>query len=235
MPVFGADPDSETSIWEEDTHFVRRYVSKPVSALTQYFGYHPKMKMSQVFNDEDKTVLNAYFSRKLKQGVTEASLRKIVDRFWLSWGGDTDRPAYSFTSNKVQQSLMALMDVIKDDPVLEWLLDGMPSNGPFEDANEMRKVVTRHAVEGLFRYPDVVADVVRVDNGNEATLLEDLEDLILIKLGDAEAHERGVNYGFLAQRSALPKELTGAGKVRPRQETVSAAIASIPMSKKVEW
>jgi len=232
MPVFGADPDSETSIWEENTHFVRKYVSKPVNGLTHYFGYHPQMKMSQRFDEEDKTVLNAYFSRRLKQGHTERSIKKMIDRFWQSWGSDTERPAFTFTSNKVQQALILEAEIVKDDPVLEWLLDGMPSNGPFDDSNEMRKIVTRHADEGLFRYPDVVADVLRPDTGNEAAILLDLEDVISHKLhGD----DRAVNYRFLQQRSALPKELVGPGKLRPRQETVSAAIASIPLQKKVEW
>lgn len=233
MPVFGADPDTETSIWEEDTHFVRRYVSKPVSSLTTYFGYHPKMTMSQVFKEEDKTALNAYFSRKLKQGVTEASMRKMIDRFWFTWGSDTERPAFTFLSTKMQETLSSVMEVVKNDKHLEWLLDGMPSNGPFESSNEMRRIVTRYSVEGLFRYPEVVADIIAIDGGGEGDALVDLEDLILNKLGaDPQVT---VDLVRLRRYADIPKELTGPGKLRPRQETVSAAIANIPLRKKVEW
>lgn len=232
MPVFGADPEAEVSAWSEYEGPTRRYVSKPVSGLTSYFGYHPQMKMSQRFDDEDKVILNAYFSKRLKQGHTDRSIRKMIDRFWQSWGSDTERPAFTFTSTKVQQVLVLEAEIVKDDPVLEWLLDGMPSNGPFEDSNEMRKLVTRHSVEGLFRYPDVVADILRPETGNEGAVLLDLEDAIDHKLAGSDQE---VNYRFLQQRSTLPKELTGPGKLRPRHATVQAAIANIPLHKKVQW
>ena len=232
MPVFGADPDDDVKAWSEyEGHFVRRYVSKPVGGLTNYFGYHPKMTMSQIFNDEDKTALNAYFSRKLKQGVTEGSLKKIVDRFWQSWAADSQRPAYLFLSNKVQQPLLKEAEIVKDDPVLEWMLDGMPNNGPFEDPAAMRKTVLVYANEGPLRYPEVVADILRGDLGSEHHLLMSLEDVIDEKLNP----RGGLHYAHLARRVSLPAELTGPGKIRPRYDTVQEAIANIPLHKKLEW
>lgn len=232
MPVFGADPEEDVKVWSEYEGPVRRYVSKQVGSLTSYFGYHPSMKMSQVFNDEDKTILNAHFSRKLKQGHTDRSLKRMVDRFWQSWGADTERPAYTFVSNKVQQVLAKEAEIVKDDPVLAWLLDGMPNNGPFEDASEMRRLILRCSTEGVYRYPEVVADIIRRDSGNEGALLLDLEDAISHRLGGTDMH---VNYRFLNQRTSLPPELSGPGKLRPRFDTVQEAIANIPLHKKLEW
>jgi len=237
MPVFGADPDASVTAWSEYEGQPRMFASKPVNALTTYFGYHPSMRMSQVFGDEDKTVLNAFFSRKLKQGHTDRSLKKMVDRFWQSWGADSSRPAYTFTSNKVQQELIKEAEIVKDDPILSWLLDGMPNSGPFEDSSDMRKIVLKFSDEGVLRYPDVVADLIRADNGNEQDRLWFLENVIGLKLGTFKEEDLADEWVVLGLYTTLPKELTSrrSTRIRPRRDTVQEAIANIPLHTQLKW
>jgi hypothetical protein len=239
MPVFGADPDDDTKEWSEyEGHFVRpQFASKPVRSLTEYFGYHPKMKMTQVFSDEDKVILNGYFSRKLKQGFTEASLRRMIDRFWLTWGSNADRPTTMFISPKKQEDLMKVADIVKDDPVLEWFLDGMPSkSGPFEDPREMALDLL-HSKEGLFRYPELVADIIRPDDDRHGLYLVELDNLVMWKEdlpGAPEYDDRFVT--MLHARCALPPELESPNRrrLRPKAESLLLAIASIPAPKKLK-
>ena len=238
MPVFGADPDSDVTAWAEYEGPRRVFASKPVNELTSYFTYHPEMKMSQVSGDEDKTVLNAFFSRKLKQGYTVDSLKTMINRFWQSWGAGTQRPAYTFTSNKVQQELGKEAEIVKGDPVLSWLLEGMPNRGPFEDNVGMRKVILRHSVEGVYRYPEVVADIITHDDGDEALVLDELDNIISWKLDREDAPDRNEVYlAMLSRKANMPPELMSKskGKVRPAFDTVTQAVANIPLQKALEW
>jgi hypothetical protein len=207
------------------------FASKPVNTLTVYFGYHPSMKMSQVFGDEDKTVLNAFFSRKLKQGYTDRSLKRMVDRFWQSWGADSSRPAYTFTSNKVQQLLAKEAEIVKDDPVLDWMLEGMPNHGPFEFPAAIRKALLHCSNDVLNRYPELVADILRPDDAMEAAILWELEEVIVARLSRSKVPQ----FPELRKRVVLPKELEGAGPLRPRYDTIQEAIANIPLRKKLKW
>lgn len=237
MPVFGADPDDDTKEWSEyEGHFARPYVSKPVNALTNHFGYHPQMKMSQVFEDKDKAILNGHFSRQLKQGHTEASIKKMIDRFWMSWGAESERPAFTFVSTKVQQELIKEAEITKNDPVLEWMLDGMPNKGPFEDPAMVRRMLLS-SDEGLYRYPEVVAEILASD-GFGGSMLLGLEDLIKFHL-TGEGHPAGLeaDLGLLLKEVHLPAELQKLTRrrLRPRRDTIKEAIAHIPLHKKLEW
>ena len=78
-------------------------------------------------------------------------------------------PAYTFVSTKVQDVLTREAEVVKDDPVLAWLLLGMPSSGPFTDPNEMRRLVLGTDPELTHSYPDVVAEILRYDDTYEGT------------------------------------------------------------------
>lgn len=203
MVVFGADPDAPTKEWDERKP--KLFASKPVAALTNYFAYHPNMKMSQRCDDQDKLILHRHFSRALKKGYTDFTLRKMVDRFFQSWAADYETPAYAFVSRKVQDVLELEAEVVKDDPVLLWLLHGMPNIGPFEDSAEMRKCVLLNVGDALHVYPDYVADIIRKDAGYTKT---------------ADALEK------------FESELDSIRPRRPKYDTIHQAIAAIPIKKK---
>ncbi len=232
MPVFGADPDAPVKEWEEPVRPMAVAPGKSVHGLATYFGYHPQMKMSMRFDNEDRLVLYRYFSRMLKKGYKETDLRSMIDRFYQSWAADSATPAYTFVSNRVQEQLQDGVAVVKDDPVLMWLLDGMPDDGPFEDSREYRKALVVSYDEALHRYPEVVADILRKDYSPQyvSTCVQALNDLIWY-------HESGEERPDMALFSGipLPEELVSIRrrKLRPRQPSVAKAIAALPLVKAV--
>lgn len=226
--VLGADPDAKAKDWPDDPtprQFQGR-VSPPIRRLLDHFCYHRGMTMSMRCDDQDKSILGRYFAKKTSQGFTEASLVRLVDRFWQSWGSEYDKPALAFVSSKMQDKLIHEAEVVKDDPILTWMLDGMPDRGPFEDSREMRKAVLL-AGDCVNRYPDVVASVLAVEGTLEATRerLNLLDTLVATKLSRGS-----LSYASSLARH-LPDELQGPGSLRPLQPTLQLAIANIPRRK----
>jgi hypothetical protein len=239
MPTFGADPEDNDMGWT-DTAPANRYVSKPVRELTNYFAYHRHMSMSQRCSDADKSMLNIFFSRRLKQGFSADILKDVIDRFYQSSAGQVEIPAPLFCTNDVQNELMSDADVTKDDEVLQWFLDGMPNDGLFSDTREMRKAVILYCEDALLRYPEVVADILRTDDPEPHTSdrLAALEELVAWNLGTHDV-DTGQLQETLASIS-LPKELASRGRspksIRKRHETVKQAIVAIPIRRsKEKW
>jgi hypothetical protein len=226
MVVLGADPDVEQTEWvEDDSPRVSRSTSPQVYSLMSHFMYHPQMKMSQRMDDTDRAILARLFSRRLKQGYTVDSLKQMVDRFYFSWAGDTDRPAMTFASTKVQEQLITEAELVKDDPVLMWLLDGMPNVGPFEDPKQMRKHVLLHAQDAMLSYPEVVADILREGKG-VSVMLETLGYLV-----SNQPQRDSKNVALLQSVASVPEELLSSrsnARRRPKRATVGQAIANIP-------
>lgn len=230
MPVLGADPAVAEKEYPEFTPTV--FVSRPVRSLVNYFGYHKGMTMSQRFTEKDKAILGRFFSQSLKQGHSDETLQSIVDRFWQTWGADTQMPALSFVSHDMQNLLRKRDEIDVEDPILMWLLEGMPDDGPFFDSQRMRRIVLIGSGGLELRYPDVVATVLREDNDEEwcVRALKYVNDLVRWNL--SEIDERPLDhYGELA----LPYELTthakSPTKIREKRDTINRAIATIPRKK----
>lgn len=209
-----------------------RYVSKPVRDLTNYFAYHRNMQMRHRFNEDDRSRMNIFFSRRLKQGISAAALRQMVDRFYQTQATETEFPAALFCTNKVQDTLLPEAEVSTEDEVLRWLLDGMSSSGPFADSKAMRRAVILHAEESLLRYPDVVATILRKDLpfDDTASMLVALDRLIAWNLSDGG--DVGQDRQIL-RTIPLPKELASPGRspksIRKLHDDVKRAILGIPM------
>lgn len=177
MVVYGADPDKPIKEWDDGVRMSSAYVSPPVRELLNYFGYHKQMKMSHVWDDKAKAVVARLVSKRLKQGYTVQTVKHMIDRFYQSWAADSEAPAYTFTSNEVQRQLTLEADVVKDDPVLEWLLLGMPLNTElFTEPAEMRKVVSLYGMQCMLRAPEQVADIIRTDDPEDG-IRDELERL----------------------------------------------------------
>lgn len=202
--VLGADPDAPMTPWEDADEYVPTYSSPAVYRLVGYFAYHKGMKMAQRCNDTDKAIVGRLLSRRLKQGYTADSLMKMIDRFFQSWASEYDAPAYAFVSTKVQDQLLQEALVVKDDPVLAWLLYGMPSTPLFEEPGEVRKAVLLAHPDLTHRYPDMVADAIREDDTYEG-----MRDKLF--KAQAKVHK-------------IPLH-----KMRPLKETMSMAIGAIPV------
>jgi len=239
MPVFGADPDKPTEYWSDMPTTTTRYVSKPVRELTNYFAYHRHARMSQRCNEEDKARRNMFFSRKLKQGFDAASIKAIIDRFYQSPAGQYEHASALFCKDSVQKELAEDIDIHNNDVILQWLLDGMPSDcTDLTDAREVRKAILLNCDESLLRYPEIVAEIVRVDDPEPylSQRLSALEDLIFWNLGNSD-EGAGHLHDALASID-LPKELASKGRspksIRMKHATVQDAIVKIPVRRTKE-
>lgn len=235
MPVFGADPDDEDKGWEEVPRTANRFVSRPVRDMTNYFAYHRNMSMSHRFNEDDRNRMNMFFSRRLKQGFSPESLKRMVDRFYQTQAAETTFPSALFCTNEVQAKLMEDEPIEVPDDVLTWLIEGMESDyGLFSDPKSMRKAVMTCCYEGHMRYPDVVADILRLDGSFTTTcyLLTALELAIDWNLGEEINQGEAVQVGTLSDRVLLPQELNikkrAPKSLRPHHNTVQQAVLGIP-------
>lgn len=241
MPVFGSDPDAPVKEWEENPQPVIR-PGKNVFVLVNYFGYHPKMRMSQRFNDQDRSIVASYFSRKIKAGLSADELRSLVDKFYSSPHSHSDYPAMSFVKNEVQEELVQNdVDVVLSDPVLQWLADGMPNNCEhLSDPRATRRLVLLYSDESIMRYPEVVASILGLDDTDEPTIemLSALERIIMWNLEEFEDDTRQLQASLA--RVSLPHELATSmrspTRIRAKQSTMKQAVLSIPVkSKKETW
>lgn len=225
--VLGADPDAKVKEWPDDPKPQgMEYRAAPnVREMTDYFAYHREMKMSQRCDSDDKVILNRFFSRRYEQGFTKPSLIKMVDRFFQSWGSEYDQPALAFTSTKMQDKLLIEAKMVKQDDVLDWMLGSMSDSGPFEDNKEMRKAVLL-AGDCVNRYPDVVADILRMEGTPEVTRKRLSLLNAIIK---AKVEHQPIPHGV--RMPVMPAELTGAGRLRPQQDSFKKAMAGIPRKK----
>jgi hypothetical protein len=231
--VLGADPDAKIKEWpDEPINTASLYRCRPdVRELSDHFAYHKGMTMGMRCDTTDRVILNRLLSRRMDQGYTKESLRHMIDRFFQSWAKDYQLPVLAFVSKAVQDTLTREAEVVKGDPILRWLLDGMPDQGPFENCKEMRKaVLVRADNEVMSRYPDVVADVLRIEGTYERTLtrLSLLNKLVTRKL---QLSPFPVEVDDAAMKRILPPELLGGGPLRLSQGTIQQAIGALPIKK----
>jgi hypothetical protein len=232
MPVFGADPDSPTKEWDEATERRQPRMNSTVYNLVQYFGYHRHMRMSQRFDNNDRAIIAKYCSTKLANGFTVDVIKDVIDKFYASPYNSSDFPALMFSKREVQDDLLKEVSFVSSDEVLQWIVDGMPDDGPLDSPREMRKAVLTSCDESLHRYPDVVADILRLNLSEDwaSSMLSILEDIILWVLGEGD---RPSDLQSLTRVVSLPDELGRGYKVAPsrlrkKSETVSSAVANVP-------
>lgn len=235
MPVFGADPDSEGSEWE-DVPVQQRYVSKPVKDLTNYFAYHRNMRMSQRFSDSDRSMLNILFSRRLKQGFSPDSLRSLIDRFYQLPESQADYPAPMFCKSDVQSNLIDDAKVVHRDATLNWLLEGMPNTFSHDIApGVIRKYITLYSDQSMLRYPDVISEIIKRNTDSES--LEEqliaLESLIEWNLGstDYSVTELHATLSGVPLPTELRSKVRSPKSLRKQHRTVAEAVIFVPMRK----
>lgn len=241
MITFGSDPDTPSKVWEEvqDSGARQFRPRKEINVLINYFGYHKNMRMSQRFNETDRAVLARYFSLMLKKGVTHDALVHMVDLFYSSPHSHSACPALTFTKHEVQDELIEEIDMVAPNPCMEWLIQGMPDDGPFTDTPSMRKAVLLYADEIVYRYPDVVADILQLDESFERTsdLLDQLSNIVAWVLRETDDLRDSIDIHAAID---MPPELTTEkrltqNRIRRKAQTVKRAFTSIPAKKRQAW
>lgn len=232
--ILGADPDKQHDEWDEP-------VAKPIMRrglleLVNYFGYHRHLRMSQRFNEKDRAILARYCKGKLAKGMSPDALKSLFDKFYMSPYNSSDFPVLMFCKREVQDALLQDVETTSDDPVMEWLLDGMPNEcSSLTDPREARRAVILNCEESLMRYPDVVADILRKDDPEPhlSDMLSALDSLIAWNLEESDA-DSGQYLSALASIS-LPRELATSVRspksIREKRDTVKQAVSAVPRNK----
>jgi hypothetical protein len=236
--ILGADPDAPAKVtdWEEYPPSVR--FNPRTAGLVHHFGYHPSMSMRQRFNDFDKTILSGHFSKMLQRGYSHTTLKEMINRFWQSWGAEYDTPATAYVSNAMQEKLTAGISPTKLDTYMDWLVAGMPDDGPLDDPSHIRQAVVLASTDLTHRYPDVVAEIVKMNRGFSLSrrLIIAADQLIRWNLGE-DIPEFDV-YEALdeLQRIDLPQELRTStkspSKIRKKWDHLAQAVAHVPIARK---
>jgi len=242
VPSFGGDPDTPEKEWDENPRPKRNVVNPKLMYLVNYFAYHKDMKsMTRMCPPEDKRILSYTFGRLLKQGYTEKSLQFIVDRFFQSWAKDAERPAMLFSTTKVLSKLLVEAEMSHDDPMIQWLLEGMPNVGPVYDPKSYRKAVLLACQESL-RYPDVIADILRLGFrfSTAYEMLMALEQVVRYNLAGKPYDKKDVlSHLALLDTLTLPQELRSPvpspKAVRPMFDKMHLAVAASKNVKGDDW
>jgi hypothetical protein len=166
MPaVLGADPDVTVSDWDDDDGQVTRapgwIYDAPMRDMVNTFAYHPRMRMDQRCNDDDKTVVARWVNRKRKQGYTDDQIKRAINRFFQSFASEYGEPAFAIASNTLQDRIFDLEDrITSDDPLTDWLLKGMPDDGPLDDCRGTRSLILMRGGKAVRMYPDAVIKIL---------------------------------------------------------------------------
>lgn len=236
MVVLGADPDAPVKEWEEETAH-QRFNPRTIG-LVHHFGYHRNMKMTQRFSDFDKKILSSHFSKMLKRGYSQAAIKEMTNTFWQSWGADYDTPATAYVSTAMQEKLTADVDISTTDLYMEWLVQGMPDNGPVDDPSHIRQAIVLASTDLTHRYPDVVAEIAKINRGYSTSrrLIIAADQLIRWNLGeeipDFEIYDTLDDLSKIALPPELRTSTRSPSRIRRKWDRLSQAVAHVPIARK---
>jgi len=234
--ILGADPDEVKSKVSKSE--VKRKPRPEINDLASYFVYHPGSVMSHSYNQQDMQALRRHLRLLFDGGLTRASVKKMIDQFFVNYKSSSfDSPVYMFASKSVQASLMSMAGIQLDtqtDPVLLFMNNDFNRDGltlPWaEDMDErLKDIVILHAMDICYRYPELVADVIKqFSNDFEdhafKSSLDSLTSLIRWYTGEEDGDPKTIRYSLSSLN--LPKELQGNNRasIRPASDTIASAI-----------
>jgi hypothetical protein len=235
--ILGGDPEDEKP--EPPAKPKRKRAPSDIHSLSTEFLYHPKSRAtSSTYTPKDRIVIHGAIKKLLASGLTRQTVIRMIDRFWSNPTLAThDNPVNSFASRVVQQSLMADVPVQVEgkNPVLDMIGNGFSRADeelpwPAEADDELQKAVLIHGMEVAYRYPEIVADLAVLWNGDFKNWefirsLENLNLLVLWHSGNASIDDVGETIDSLSSLS-LPSELLKRepSVLRPPAGTIGEAV-----------
>lgn len=241
MVVLGADPDAPAKSEDWDEFPAHQRYNPRTAGLIHHFGYHPNMKMSQRFNDFDKKILSGHFSLMLRRGYSQLVLKEMINRFWQSWGAEYDTPATAYVSKAMQDKLTADVVPTDLDKYMEWLVNGMPDDGPLDDPSHIRQAVVLASTDLTHRYPDVVAEIIKLNRGFSVSrqLIIAADQLIRWNLGedvpDFDVYEALDTLSRIELPSELRTSVKSPASIRPKRDRLAQAVAHVPIPRKKKY
>lgn len=233
--ILGSDPDGEHQ--EPTPKAVKKRAPRSTYELADLFMYHPKSLMSRSYTQRDRVILMSTMKKLTENGVTRSTISRMINRFWTH----PSFPSYSnhieaFASRAVQKTLMedVVIRVEDTNPVLNLMANDfergdveLPWN-PSAD-QQLAKVVMMRCMDACYRYPEVVADIARLWDGNfdDAEFLATIDALNSLVRWHAsnESIEHDAVFSLL-ECVSLPSELRSDDPtmLRPPAGTIGEAV-----------
>lgn len=235
--ILGADPEEEKE--EVLTADNSKKKTRPeINDLASYFVYHPGSVMSHSYTQTDMQALRRHLRLLFDGGLTRLSVKKMIDQFFVNYkSSSSDSPVYMFASRSVQTSLMSMTGIQLDthtDPVLLFMINDFSREGltlPWSADMDscVKDTVIMHAMEICYRYPELVAEVIKMfsDDLKDCAFrssLDSLTSLIRWYTGEEDGDPKEIRYSLSSLN--LPKELQAnrRASIRPASATIASAI-----------
>ena len=209
-----------------------------VDSLVNYFIYNKKILMTHTLTEQDRQIVRKTIRLLLDGGLTNITIRQMMEKFFDNENfAQSESPVLMFASQKVQHTLMGAVGIQLDthtDPVLLFMVNDF-SRGELElpwssiDDKSLREVIIMHGMDICYRYPELVADLIRhhsddLRNPAFQDSLDALNSLVRWHLGEEDGDPENLRYSI--SPISLPKELQSnkKNKVRPASDTIASAI-----------
>lgn len=174
--ILGSDPeDTPTSPSTRKNFSNLRYKEykkhKPeINALVNHFVYNKKTLMTHTYTQKDRQIVRRTIRLLLDGGLTFDTISLMMDKFFSNENfAFSDSPVLMFASQKVQKRLMDAIGIQLDtgiDPVLLFMINDFNREGldlPWDLSSDesLREVIIMHGMDLCYRYPEVVASLIR--------------------------------------------------------------------------
>lgn len=244
MVTYGADPDEEKTTDNADLEWLisnssAGYVEKggespsawrprprhTVEHLIFRFMTHERQTMHSIMSETHRAILGNQFSRLLSSGYERDDLQLMIDRYWQTPSSQrSGNPILPFCNRAFQQKLLDHTYAKTSSSVLEWIygsfapVEGLPWDASLDA--DYKKLIMLEGIDALYSYPEVVADILSIQEDPSPALREFTEQLHWNwKLLDNQAT------CLLELVPTTPAEVMKRGKARTKQATLSDAIA----------
>jgi len=185
--ILGGDPERV----DEKPAPTKTRAPRGAYELADRFMHHPKSLMSQTYTPRDRVILMATFKKLMEGGITRPSIARMIDKFWNHPAFSAySSPVEAFSSRAVQKALLDTTEITVQDanPVLTMMANDFTRNDenlPWDTAadRELGKAVMLRCMDACYRYPEVVADIATMWNGEFKdpeflVMLDALNDLV---------------------------------------------------------
>lgn len=167
--ILGGDPER---VGEKPAPTKTRH-PRSTYELADRFMFHPKSLMTQTYTPRDRVILMGACKKLLEGGLTRPTVVRMIDRFWShpKFSAYTS-PAEAFASRAVQKDLLDNVEVTVHDgnPILTMMANDFTRQDehlPWDTSadRELGKAVMMRCMDACYRYPEVVADIAMMWNG----------------------------------------------------------------------
>ena len=231
--ILGGDPE-EAEVKVETK--VKKKSQRNVNSLVTQFISDPRTIMSHSYSYKEIIILRKTLNTLRDSGLTEFTVSQMIKRFLdVEHWRNSETPVLVFTNKAVQQKLMDQVDteVVTEDPVLALMMSDFERVGinlPWDYTNDqlLKREVIRHGIDICYRYPEVVAELIKTHNGvpstNFTATLRALNSLVRVLSGEEDGDLTELHAAVSSV--SLPPELHKTSKkdLRPAAGSLLEAV-----------